>query len=98
MAPADFTPKLAKKARLRFDRHAKQHMIVYPERGLALNESAAAIAALLDGTRTVKEIVHELGRDADPALASDIYNDVIGFLAELSKKGLLEVPLPTTTA
>ena len=33
--------KLAKKARLRFDRHAGRWMIMYPERGLALNESGA---------------------------------------------------------
>jgi coenzyme PQQ biosynthesis protein PqqD len=88
----DFQPKLAKKARLRFDRHSKKHMLLYPERGLALNESAALIAKLLDGTRTVGQIVHELARDADPALADDIYNDVVGFLEDLSRKGLLECP------
>jgi hypothetical protein len=36
-------PRLAPRARLRFDRHAGQWLLLYPERGLALNASAAAI-------------------------------------------------------
>lgn len=77
--------KLAKKARLRFDRHEGRWMIVYPERGLALNESGAAIAQKLDGTRTLEQIVAELvaERGADPA-------DVHAFIAELEKKGLVD--------
>ena len=51
-----FLPKLAKKARLRFDRHSGGHMLVYPERGLALNETAAEIAKRCDGTRTLAQI------------------------------------------
>jgi coenzyme PQQ biosynthesis protein PqqD len=68
-------------------------MLLYPERGLALNESATLIARLLDGTRTIGQIVHELARDADPAPVDDIYDDVVGFLEDLSRKGLLESPL-----
>lgn len=77
--------KLAKKARLRFDRHAGRWMIMYPERGLALNESGALIAQKLDGTRSLERIVAELVAEhgADPA-------DIHAFIADLEKKGLVE--------
>ena len=70
-----FVPKLARKARLRFDRHSGGHMIIYPERGLALNESAAAIAKLCDGTRTVAAIVGELATEA--GVPSGARDDII---------------------
>jgi coenzyme PQQ biosynthesis protein PqqD len=88
-SPSKLLPKLAKKARLRFDRHSGSYMIVYPERGLALNESAAAIAKLCDGTRTVEEIADELSKD-DPSTVAEIRADVAGFVASLAEKGLLE--------
>lgn len=77
--------KLAKKARLRFDRHAGRWMIMYPERGLALNDSGALIAQKLDGTRSLDQIVAELVAEhgADPA-------DIHSFITDLEKKGLIE--------
>jgi len=86
MIDRSFVPKLAKKARLRFDRHSGGHMIVYPERGLQLNESAAAIAKRCDGTRTLAEIIDELGREA----GQDVEKDVFAFVEQLRQKGLLE--------
>lgn len=84
-----FTPKLAKKARLRFDRHSGQHMIVYPERGLALNRSAAEIAKRCDGTRTIGAIAEALAAEAG-AEPSVVEADVSAFVELLAKKGLLE--------
>jgi coenzyme PQQ biosynthesis protein PqqD len=84
-----FVPKLARKARLRFDRHSGGHMIVYPERGLALNASAAEIAKRCDGTRTVEAIVAELSA-SQPGMTSEITRDVLAFVTELAEKGLLE--------
>jgi coenzyme PQQ biosynthesis protein PqqD len=81
-------PKLASKARLRFDRHSGQHMIVYPERGLALNDSAAAIAKRCDGTRTVAEIAAELALEANLPV-TELEADVQAFVDELARKGLL---------
>ena len=77
--------KLARKARLRFDRHEGRYMIVYPERGLVLNASGAEIAKKLDGTRTREQIASELASEhgADPA-------DVYAFIDELAGKGLVE--------
>ncbi len=87
-----FVPRLARKARLRFDRHSGEHMIVYPERGLALNASAAEIAKRCDGTRSVRQIAEEITAaitppPTDPAA---IERDVVTFLEQLAQKGLLE--------
>lgn len=64
-------------------------MLVYPERGLELNESAAAIAKRCDGTRTVAEIaalvVSEVEGDS-----TAVAEDVLAFIDELTRKGLLE--------
>lgn len=91
MSP-DFVPKLASKARLRFDRHSGQHMIVYPERGLALNESAALIVKRCDGTRTVTRIVEELAVETNVAAGerTQLERDVVELLEQLAQKGLLE--------
>jgi coenzyme PQQ biosynthesis protein PqqD len=83
-----FVPKLHRKARLRFDRHSGGHMIVYPERGLALNESAAAIAKKCDGTRTIERIVDELAAADDERAV--VEHDVLDFVEKLAAKGLLE--------
>jgi coenzyme PQQ biosynthesis protein PqqD len=82
----DFVPKLAKKARLRFDRHSGKHMLMYPERGLELNESAAAIVKRCDGSKSVSEIVDELAKET----GADVRDDVLAVIADLRKKGLLE--------
>lgn len=81
-----FVPKLAKKARLRFDRHSGHHMLMYPERGLALNDSAKMIVERCDGTRSVAQIVEELAA----ASGQNVEADVLAVLEDLQKKGLLE--------
>jgi len=83
------TPKLARKARLRHDRHTGTSMIVYPERGLALNASAAAIAAKLDGTRTVRAIAEELAGEHGGDVET-IERDVLAFVRELAARALVE--------
>lgn len=86
-----FVPKLAKKARLKLDRHANKYMIIYPERGLELNDAAAAIAQKLDGMRSVTTIAAELAEDHEGAPRDAIEKDVIAFVCELRDKGLLEL-------
>jgi pyrroloquinoline quinone biosynthesis protein D len=87
---SSFVPKLASKARLRFDRHSGGHMLIYPERGLQLNESAAEILKRCDGTKTVGEITKELAL-ASGVEESTIEKDIVDLLTDLSKKGLLEL-------
>lgn len=85
-------PKLAAKAKLKWDRHESKHMLLYPERGLLLNETAAAILELCDGARTVSEIADELKKkNVEPGDANeDIEGDVIAFLESLRVRALLE--------
>jgi coenzyme PQQ biosynthesis protein PqqD len=87
-----FVPKLARKARLVFDRHSNSHMLVYPERGLALNESAAAIAKRCDGTRTVSQIIEEIAIEAGVPNAerASLEKDIVELVDQLAQKGLLE--------
>jgi coenzyme PQQ biosynthesis protein PqqD len=82
-------PKLARRARLQFDEREGKHIILYPERGLVLNDSAAAIVKLCDGTRTVEEIAASLASEAD-APADRVAADVRDLVARLTDKGLVE--------
>ena len=58
-------PRLAPKARIRFDRRGQQYMLLYPEKGLALNATAAAIVTLCTGEHTVEAIVEQLAAKSD---------------------------------
>ena len=76
---ADSRPQLARKARLRTDRLSGETLLLYPEHGLVLNPSAAAILRLCDG-RSVRDIAAELTAPLD---------DILDFLATLSDRGLV---------
>jgi coenzyme PQQ biosynthesis protein PqqD len=76
---ADSRPQLARKARLRTDRISGETLLLYPEHGLVLNPSAAAILRLCDG-RSVRDIAAELAAPLD---------DVLEFLTTLSDRGLV---------
>jgi pyrroloquinoline quinone biosynthesis protein D len=84
-------PKLAPKVRLRFDRHSDQHWLVYPERGLALNETAARVAALCTGQRSIDEIVSELHASSPEASHEQIAADVQHFLGALQERALIQL-------
>ena len=86
-----FVPKLARKARLKLDRHANRFMILYPERGLELNDTAAAIAHKLDGVRSIATIADELAQEHEGAPRDAIEKDVVAFVCELQGKGLLDL-------
>ena len=91
MIDGAFVPKLAKKARLKFDRHESRWMILYPERGLALNDSAAAIAQAIDGTRSIAEIAAFLASKYGEDARDSIERDAVAFVTDLRDRGLLDV-------
>jgi pyrroloquinoline quinone biosynthesis protein D len=91
MIDAAFVPRLAKKARLKLDRHANKYMIIYPERGLELNDEAAAIAKKCDGSRSIAAIADELSAEHGGAPRDAIEQDVVAFVSMLRDKGLLEL-------
>ncbi len=82
-------PKLASRARLRWDEREKAHMIVYPERGLVLNATAAEIVKLCDGTRTEADIVETLSA-GDSVARDTIERDVHALLERLRDKRVVE--------
>ena len=75
-------------ARLRADPAGQGWVLVYPERGLFLNETAAFILRLCDGTRSVTSLLGELGAQ-HAAPAQRIQRDVVDFLCELRLRGLI---------
>lgn len=82
-------PKLVRRARLRYDERDRKFMIVYPERGLVLNASAAEVVKLCDGTRTAAEIVAKLV-SATGESEAHIARDVAELLARLEERRLIE--------
>ena len=76
---ADSRPHLARKTRLRADPLSGDTLLLYPEHGLVLNPSAAAILRLCDG-RSVRDIADELAAPVD---------DVLEFLTTLRDRGLV---------
>lgn len=83
------TPKLTSRARLHWDRHDRRMMLLSPERGLILNDSARAILERCDGTRTTSTIVDELVTLTGGARET-IMRDVGVLLDDLRRRGLLE--------
>jgi coenzyme PQQ biosynthesis protein PqqD len=84
-------PRLASKVRLRFDRHAQRHMLIYPERGMVLNESAAAIAELCTGEHTLAAIVERLLEARPGATREELARDVQAFLEQLAARALIQL-------
>jgi pyrroloquinoline quinone biosynthesis protein D len=89
--PVAARPRLASKARLRWDAVEKKHMLVFPEAAMLLNESATAILKLCDGKRQVEQIVDALIEQFTGADRSVIANEVIALLARLRTRGLVEI-------
>ena len=83
-------PRLAARARLKFDPIAKQEMLLFPEAALALNETGAAILRACDGLRTADEIVEELSRNYERADRDALRREVVEFLNTIRARGLLE--------
>jgi pyrroloquinoline quinone biosynthesis protein D len=53
-------PRLADKARLKWDAVREKHLLLFPEGVLVLNKTAHDVLALCDGQRTIAEIVKAL--------------------------------------
>ncbi|QQZ11436.1 pyrroloquinoline quinone biosynthesis peptide chaperone PqqD [Heyndrickxia vini] len=90
-------PKLAAKARLKFDKVRGKHLLLLPERVVILNETAASILTLCDGSQTVSSMSEKLrasllkdaeesGIDAKPDL-NTMKEDISEFLQEMVEQG-----------
>jgi coenzyme PQQ biosynthesis protein PqqD len=85
---AESRPRLAAKARLRFDRKSARYMLLYPERGLLLNPTAADVLQRCDGLRTVDSIVEELAQQYGHERPA-VEREVMTFLQSMADRGLV---------
>lgn len=81
--------RLASKARLVFDGARGKHMLIYPERGLELNEVGHAILKLCDGQNSVARMVELLAGRFERADAETVTRDVTAFLTQLEQRGVI---------
>jgi len=83
-------PKLAAKARLRFDRREQRFMLLFPERGLLLNDTAIEILQCCTGQCTIEMIVDILAAKHPGLPYESISNDVVTFISRLQLRGLIK--------
>ena len=86
-------PRLARKVKLRFDGRSGKHVLLVPEKGLALNRTASAVARLCTGEHSVACIIEQLLREHVDAPRKQIEEEVLSFLQALEDRALLEVGL-----
>jgi pyrroloquinoline quinone biosynthesis protein D len=88
-APADnVKPRLADKARLKWDAVREKHLLLFPEGVLVLNKTAHDILVLCDGERDIAKIVESLAAQY-AADATAIDSDVKEILLRLVAKGFV---------
>jgi pyrroloquinoline quinone biosynthesis protein D len=90
MSADAWRPRLASRARLKFDPIEKKEMLLFPEAALALNETGAAIVRLCDGARSVDEIVEQLSKNYGSADRDALMREVTDFLGTIRERGLLQ--------
>ena len=87
--------RLVRHARLKLDPRTGKQVLLYPERGLELNETAARVAALCTEERSVAEVLDQMAAAADGSTPrAQIDAEVLAFLHALADRGLLEVKAP----
>ena len=84
-------PRLAAKARLRWDRKAERFMLLYPERGLVLNPTAADVVRLCTGELTVGAIVEQLAAKYASQPRETVEQEVLTFLTRMAERALVTV-------
>ncbi|HSU92349.1 MAG TPA: pyrroloquinoline quinone biosynthesis peptide chaperone PqqD [Gemmatimonadaceae bacterium] len=82
---AQSRPRLWKFARVQFDQARQRNVLQYPEGAVLLNDTAAEILALCDGTRTLAEIAAVLKE----RYGSDVEADVQTYLSQLADRELV---------
>ena len=88
LAPSD-VPKLPRGVRLHFDAARNAHVLLAPERVFEVDGVAVEVLRLVDGRRSVAEIVESLAQKFDEAPAV-IEADVLAMLDDLVSKRVIE--------
>jgi hypothetical protein len=96
MIGPDSRVSLARQARLKLDPRTGRQMLLYPEKGLDLNDTAARVADLCREERAVRDIVERMVTAAidSPMARRQIEDEVLAFLRALEDRGLLMVRTP----
>ena len=89
-AERTWRPRLASRARLKFDAVANQEMLLFPEAALLLNETGAAIVRMCDGARSIDQIVEGLAEKFRGADRETLRLEVEKFLTSIRARGLLQ--------
>lgn len=87
----DDTPRLVRRARLRWDAARATHVLLFPEGLLVLNPSAAAVLGRCDGAHTVRAIVDALRAEHPEVSAAELDADVRGIIARVRDRGFLDL-------
>ncbi len=87
---SEWRPRLAARARLKFDAIAGQDLLLFPEAALLLNETGAAIVRLCDGARSVEQIVDRMSENFPGADRDTLRAEVERFLESICARGLLQ--------
>jgi coenzyme PQQ biosynthesis protein PqqD len=96
MIGPDSRVSLARQARLKLDPRTGRQILLYPEKGLDLNDTAARVADLCREERAVRDIVERMVAAAidSPIARRQIEDEVLAFLRALEDRGLLMVRSP----
>jgi len=78
-------PTLWRLARMEFDSVRQQHVLLYPEGAVLLNDSGAAILELCNGQRSVEAIADILGERYN----CNVLADVTEYLSQLEERELI---------
>lgn len=78
-------PVLWRVARLEFDPVRRQHVLLYPEGVILLNDTGNVILELCDGRRTIAAIADILGA----RYQCDVLSDVTEYLSALEERELI---------
>ena len=80
----DSKPAIAPGYRLQWEPVQENHVLLYPEGMVQLNDTAAAILRFCNGHRSISSVVTDLENEYE---AEDLRDDVIAFLQEAVERG-----------
>ncbi len=89
-ADRTWRPRLASRARLKFDAVANQEILLFPEAALLLNETGAAIVRLCDGARSLDQIVDHLADKFRGTDRETLRLEAQRFLESIRARGLVQ--------
>ena len=85
----ELKPKLAPKTKLRLDPKTGKYILLYPEKGLLLNPTGAAILKQCTGEQSLSAIIGVLALEFQSD-AQVLEPEVLGFVQGLLDRGLLQ--------